>query len=88
MYDGDCEEESLMLEEDIQPQKATIIQQQSNLARLPTEGQVAIPAVLRPGGNGASTYEMRSLGDEQHASTSRGISHRGNSFNLCHVIGS
>ena len=76
MYDGDGEEESLMLEEDIQPQKATIIQQQSNMAKLPTSGQVAIPAVLRPGGKGPSSYNVGSMVDEQFASANA-ISHKG-----------
>lgn len=75
MYEGDGEEESLMLEEDVTPQKATIIQQRSNSAQTPQTGSVALPAVIRPGVKGLSSYNVGNMSDEQFA-TASAISHK------------
>ena len=65
-----------MLEDTVLPSRATVIQTQSNRAKQPQSGSVAIPAVIRAGGQGPSSYEIGNMGDEQFSS-SRGLSHSG-----------
>ncbi|XP_067653820.1 talin-1-like isoform X2 [Haliotis asinina] len=57
--DGD--ENSMMMEDNVLPAKATIIQHQSSNVSHPQSGSVAIPAVLRDGGQGESTFGMGSM---------------------------
>ncbi|XP_025081470.1 talin-1-like isoform X4 [Pomacea canaliculata] len=67
--DGD--ENSMMYEDNVQPAKATIIQQQSSNISHPTSGSVAIPAVLRDGYQGENEFSMESL-NKAHFSQSSG----------------
>ena len=76
MFEGDADESSVMLEDTVLPSRATVLQHQSNRAKQPESGNVAIPAVIRAGGQGPSSYEVRSMPDEQSLST-RSMSHTG-----------
>ncbi|XP_047132289.1 talin-2 isoform X2 [Hydra vulgaris] len=76
MFEGDGDESSVMLEDTVLPSRATVLQHQSNRAKQPESGNVAIPAVIRAGGQGPSSYEVRSMPDEQSLST-RNMSHTG-----------
>lgn len=76
MYENDEDENSPILEEHVVPNKATVLQRQTNFAKNPTTGSVALPAVLRPGGQGPNTFEVGNMGDEQFSST-RGLTHSG-----------
>ena len=49
------EEESTLLEDSVSPAKATFIQHQSNKVGHVATGSVALPAVLRAGGQGKLT---------------------------------
>lgn len=61
--DGD--ENSMMYEDNVQPAKATIIQQQMFDVSHPTAGSVAIPAVIRDGYQGDNEYSTGSLNKGQ-----------------------
>lgn len=52
--DGD--DESLLFEENVSATRARIIQLQSSNKGHMTEGSVAMPGLMRPGGNGKSTF--------------------------------
>eukprot|EP00795_Rhopilema_esculentum_P003811 gene3811-15099_t len=47
---GDYEEESTMLEDSVLPSRATYLQHQTNKQKMPSSGSVALPAVMRTGG--------------------------------------
>ena len=49
---GDYEEESTMLEDSVLPSRATYLQHQTNKQKMPSSGSVALPAVMRTGGQG------------------------------------
>jgi len=76
LFDGDYDEESTMLEDTVLPNKATVLSRNSNKSKLPQSGSVAIPAVIRAGGQGPSSYHTGNMGDEQF-SNQRGLQHSG-----------
>uniref|UniRef100_A0A7M5V5A6 Talin n=1 Tax=Clytia hemisphaerica TaxID=252671 RepID=A0A7M5V5A6_9CNID len=84
MYDGDYDEESTMLEDTVLPNKATVLSRNSNRSKMPQSGSVAIPAVIRAGGQGPSSYHMGNMGDEQF-SNQRGLQHSGHQPPLGHT---
>lgn len=72
-----------MLEDTVLPNKATVLSRNSNKSKLPQSGSVAIPAVIRAGGQGPSSYHMGNMGDEQF-SNQRGLQHSGHQPPLGH----
>ncbi|XP_013386332.1 talin-1 isoform X1 [Lingula anatina] len=60
------DEESTMLEESVSPAKATIIQHQSSKTGQAVTGNVAMPAVLRAGGQGQAQFSHGSMQQPQY----------------------
>lgn len=73
-----------MLEDTVLPNKATVLSRNSNKSKLPQSGSVAIPAVIRAGGQGPSSYHMGNMGDEQF-SNQKGLQHSGHQPPLGHI---
>ncbi|XP_065063830.1 talin-like isoform X3 [Rhopilema esculentum] len=69
---GDYEEESTMLEDSVLPSRATYLQHQTNKQKMPSSGSVALPAVMRTGGQGAGKYTVGQMQEEQY-STKTGV---------------
>ncbi|KAL5020158.1 hypothetical protein ScPMuIL_003050 [Solemya velum] len=75
--DGD--DEAPMFEDSVSPAKATIIQHQENKMSHAVTGNMAMPAVIRDGGQGRSEFSRGSVNDYQfsqttgHAKTSQAI---------------
>jgi len=61
-----------MLEDSVLPSKATYLQHQTNKQKMPSSGSVALPAVMRTGGQGAGKYTMGQMQEEQY-STKTGV---------------
>ncbi|ESO89699.1 hypothetical protein LOTGIDRAFT_218488 [Lottia gigantea] len=66
--DGD--DNSMMLEDNVAPAKATIIQHNTSKVSHASSGNVAIPAVIRDGGQGESQYGVGSMQSTQYTQVS------------------
>ena len=73
-----------MLEDTVLPNKATVLSRNSNKSKVPQSGSVAIPAVIRAGGQGPSSYHVGNMGDEQF-SNQKGLQHSGHQPPLGHT---
>lgn len=65
-YDPDFDEESTMVEDSVTPSKGTYLERQTNKVGHAATGSVALPAVMRAGGPGASRYSVGKMEPAQY----------------------
>lgn len=65
-YDPDFDEESTMVEDTVTPHTGTYLERQTNKVGHAATGSVALPAVMRAGGPGASRYSVGKMEPAQY----------------------
>ncbi|XP_073240951.1 talin-like [Porites lutea] len=65
-FDPDFDEESTMVEDSVTPSKGTYLERQTNKVGHAATGSVALPAVMRAGGPGASRYSVGKMEPAQY----------------------
>ncbi|XP_048581539.1 talin-like isoform X2 [Nematostella vectensis] len=69
-YDPDFDEVSAMEEDQVAPSKGTYLDRQTNKVGHASVGSVALPAVVRAGGQGSSRYSMGKMEPAQYGTVS------------------